>query len=251
MSHGLFKWCLYYLSGPWTCQYPCCLCRVRKLSDWIKNILIYIPLLFICQFFILLNLYILYLAQLPYKVIYLSDIIVHFILFNISLKSNLHWIKYDFSFQIVSKLSPQTITAPVSHPTRRSASLQIARPPSRPHPPLTRPTPQTRPWVSWRPLPPRWPRAPTPLLSSTKNPPTLPKPLHTPPKTANVTAAPRAATPTRTLVRPARLHLKSIPLPQSPCCSTEELGKGSRWRSVKLKASRWSSSFPQKRRVKV
>ncbi len=201
--------------------------------------------------FILLYLYILYLAQLLFKLIYLRYIILHFFPSQKFKKSNLHWLEYDFGFQIVSKLSPQTITAPVSRPTRRSASLQIARPPSRPRPPLTRPTPQTQPWASWRPSPPRWPRAPTPLLSSTKNPPTLPKPLHTPPKTANVTAAPRAATPSRTLVRPAHLPLKSIPLPQSRCCSTEELGKESRWRSVKLKASRWSSSFPQKRRMKV
>ncbi len=36
-------WCPYYVSGPWTCQLRCCLCRVRKLSDFIKNILICVP----------------------------------------------------------------------------------------------------------------------------------------------------------------------------------------------------------------
>ncbi len=33
----------HYLTGPWTCQFPCCLCRVRKLSDFIINILICAP----------------------------------------------------------------------------------------------------------------------------------------------------------------------------------------------------------------
>ncbi len=41
MSHGLFKQCPYYLSGPWTCQLRWCLCRVRKLSDFIKNIFVF------------------------------------------------------------------------------------------------------------------------------------------------------------------------------------------------------------------
>ncbi len=43
MSHGLFYRCPYYVSGLWTLQFCCCLCRVRKLSDFIKNILIYVP----------------------------------------------------------------------------------------------------------------------------------------------------------------------------------------------------------------
>ncbi len=46
----LNRWCymdyfwtilsLYCISGPWACQLHCCLCRVRKLLDFIKNILI-------------------------------------------------------------------------------------------------------------------------------------------------------------------------------------------------------------------
>ncbi len=40
MSHGLFYQCPDYLSGPWTSQFHCCLCRVRKLSDLIKTIII-------------------------------------------------------------------------------------------------------------------------------------------------------------------------------------------------------------------
>ncbi len=38
MSHGLFYRCPYYISWPWTCQLHCCLWRVRKLSDFTKNI---------------------------------------------------------------------------------------------------------------------------------------------------------------------------------------------------------------------
>ncbi len=34
---------IIYLSGPWTCQLRCGLCRVRKLSDFINNILICVP----------------------------------------------------------------------------------------------------------------------------------------------------------------------------------------------------------------
>ncbi len=37
MSHGLFYRCPYNISGPWMCQLCFCLCRVRKLSDFIKT----------------------------------------------------------------------------------------------------------------------------------------------------------------------------------------------------------------------
>ncbi len=37
---SLFYRCPYYLSGPWTCQLHCGLCKVRKLSDFIKSIFI-------------------------------------------------------------------------------------------------------------------------------------------------------------------------------------------------------------------
>ncbi len=42
MSHGLFEQCPYYLSRSWKCRLRCCLwlCRVRKLLDFLKNILI-------------------------------------------------------------------------------------------------------------------------------------------------------------------------------------------------------------------
>ncbi len=33
----------YFISGPWMHQLCCCLCRVRKLSDFISNILICFP----------------------------------------------------------------------------------------------------------------------------------------------------------------------------------------------------------------
>ncbi len=44
-SRSFIKWMLTilklsYLSGPWMCQLRCGLCRVKKLSDFIKNILI-------------------------------------------------------------------------------------------------------------------------------------------------------------------------------------------------------------------
>ncbi len=40
MSHRLFQRCPYNHSGPWTCLFHWCLCRVRKLSDLIRNNLI-------------------------------------------------------------------------------------------------------------------------------------------------------------------------------------------------------------------
>ncbi len=43
MSHGLFYRCPCYASGRWSCKDPCCLWRVRELSDSIKNILICVP----------------------------------------------------------------------------------------------------------------------------------------------------------------------------------------------------------------
>ncbi len=42
IAHGLF-YRPYYLSGPWMWWLRCCLCRVRKLLDFIKNILICVP----------------------------------------------------------------------------------------------------------------------------------------------------------------------------------------------------------------
>ncbi len=41
--NGLFYQCPYYVSGPWTRLLRCDLCRVRKLSDFFKNILICVP----------------------------------------------------------------------------------------------------------------------------------------------------------------------------------------------------------------
>lgn len=132
----------------------------------------------------------------------------------------------------MSDVSSQTTTVLVSLLTRRSASLQTAHPLC-PRPPLlTHPTPQTQPWVSWRPSRHRWPRAPSRPLTSTKNPPTLHMPPHILPKSASGTAAPKtAATRTRTHVRPARPRLKNTlpPLPpRSLCCFMEELRKESR-----------------------
>ncbi len=43
MSHGLLCRSSWYFSRPWSCKDPCCLWRVRELSDSNKNILICVP----------------------------------------------------------------------------------------------------------------------------------------------------------------------------------------------------------------
>ncbi len=40
LNPWLFYQYPFYRFGPWTCQLHCCLCRVRKLSDFIQNIFI-------------------------------------------------------------------------------------------------------------------------------------------------------------------------------------------------------------------